>query len=322
MLLQILLHAYDSYHYSFQLNLVGDITVIEECSPTIPESTVSAFRCQNSSTGVKSLSLLGMNPVSVYQEILQRVMYENGVDEPDLIPRQIEVVWSYSIGSCIPLTVLLNILSAVIGTQRNPVLWTPCFADTSKCSNDLSYFTEFIWLLHERLKVLRYQLETGSKPCQRFDQDAQVFFSVRIEEDQSILVKPSARLQPVSSWYLRTFDRYCACCAIECHVFSLQLFVVDGGDRESNIVTVKVGIIPVNDNPPVIDTDGNSTVFMEEMAAVDIVGQNVTITDQDQVLDHMFISEVQVRILNASSGEVSLGKLCALKNNSILIKHF
>lgn len=179
MLLQILLRAYDSYHYSFQLNLVGDITVIEECSPTIPESTVSAFRCQNSSTGVKSLSLLGMSPVSVYQEILQSVMYGNGVDEPDLIPRQIEVMRSYSIGSCISLTVLLNILSAVIGTPRNPALWTPCFADTPKCSNDLSYFTEFIWLLHERLKVLRYQLETGSKPCQRFDQDAQVFFSGR-----------------------------------------------------------------------------------------------------------------------------------------------
>ena len=85
----------------------------------------------------------------------------------------------------------------------------------------------------------------------------------------------------------------------------LQLSVVDPDGMESNNVTVMVHISPVNDHPPVIDTDGNSTVFTEEMVAVDIVGQNAVIRDQDQFPDHMLISEVQVRILNASSGEVS-----------------
>ena len=94
----------------------------------------------------------------------------------------------------------------------------------------------------------------------------------------------------------------------------MQLFVVDDGGRESTIVTVNVDISPVNDNPPVIDTDGNSTVFVEGMAAVDIVGQNATIKDQDQVPDHMLIREVQVHILNASNGEVSQWKWCLLNS--------
>ena len=75
-----------------QLDLVGDIDVIESCSAVIPEGTVIVFRCQNYSTGVKSLLLFGVNPVSVYQAILQNVTYWNGDDEPDLTPRQIQVM--------------------------------------------------------------------------------------------------------------------------------------------------------------------------------------------------------------------------------------
>lgn len=66
--------------------------MIEDCSPDIPEGAVSVFRCQNSSTGVKSLSLFGESPVSVYQEILQNITYKNGVDEPDLTCRQVQVL--------------------------------------------------------------------------------------------------------------------------------------------------------------------------------------------------------------------------------------
>lgn len=85
----------------------------------------------------------------------------------------------------------------------------------------------------------------------------------------------------------------------------LQLTVTDGDGLESTTVTVTVDIIPVNDNPPVIYTDGNSTLFVEGMAAVDIVGQDAAVTDADQFLDHIMICEVQVRTLNASNGEVS-----------------
>ena len=89
------------------------------------------------------------------------------------------------------------------------------------------------------------------------------------------------------------------------YLFSLLQLSLDADGMESNNVTVIVHISPVHKHPPVIDTDGNSTVFTEEMVAVDIVGQNAVIRDQDQFPDHMLISEVQVRILNASSGEVS-----------------
>ena len=36
------------------------------------------------------------------------------------------------------------------------------------------------WLFHERQKVLRCHLETGWKPCQRFNQDALVFFRAKM----------------------------------------------------------------------------------------------------------------------------------------------
>lgn len=74
---------------------------------------------------------------------------------------------------------------------------------------------------------------------------------------------------------------------------------------ESSNVTVDVVTIPVNDNPPVLDTDGNSTLFVEGGAPVYIVGPNATIMDEDQSLDHKLIRDVQVRILNAADGEVS-----------------
>ena len=89
------------------------------------------------------------------------------------------------------------------------------------------------------------------------------------------------------------------------YFFSLLQLSVDADGMESNNVTVIVHISPVHNHPSVIDTDGNSTVFTEEMVAVDIVGQNAVIRDQDQFPDHVLISEVQVRMVNASSGEVS-----------------
>ena len=94
----------------------------------------------------------------------------------------------------------------------------------------------------------------------------------------------------------------------------LQLTVTDGDGLESTTVTVKVEIIPVNDNPPVINTDGNRTLFVEGMAAVAIVGQDAAITDADQFLDHIMIRKVQVRTLNATNGEVSY--LCSSRCSS------
>ena len=73
---------------------------------------------------------------------------------------------------------------------------------------------------------------------------------------------------------------------------------------ESSNVTFVV-IVPMNDNPPVIDTDGNSTLYVEDGTPVGIVGLNAAITDGDQFSDHMLIRDVQVRILNAANGEVS-----------------
>ena len=122
-----------------QLDLVGDIDVTERCSAVIPEGTVSVFRCQNYSTGVKSLLLFGVIPVSVYEAILQNVTYWNGDDEPDLIPRQIQVMWSdINIENCIASVPVAKLALCVASGNR--VMW---FQSPHFCRDNVPFYRHF-----------------------------------------------------------------------------------------------------------------------------------------------------------------------------------
>lgn len=66
---------------------------------------------------------------------------------------------------------------------------------------------------------------------------------------------------------------------------------------------VDVVIEPVNDESPIIADTSSTQVFIEQRGPIRLVDSSVTITDDDNCLNHTLIREVRVRLDNPLSSE-------------------
>ena len=76
-----------------------------------------------------------------------------------------------------------------------------------------------------------------------------------------------------------------------------QVLVVDDNSA-STVVSVKIAIHHVNDEPPSVVSDMSEVTFMEEGGPVAIVGGNGTIEDLDHIPEHQNVTAVCTQIVN------------------------